>query len=184
MFFELSQLFSSCLLNATVQFSSAVNRNTETATTPIMATTTAPSTVARPESSPTNVVIIDDFEESPSSQVRMESRSSHAPSAPTRKHRRLDSDSYAQQLCDIEQKKLAALQEKTELLRTRGNESSQVDNNDDLMFFKSLLPVLSKLDALEKLEYRIKVSQLTKTFVEGALASRENIYEIIESGEN
>lgn len=58
------------------------------------------------------------------------------------------------------------------------NEKSDGYNDADLMFFRSLLPALRKLNDMEKLEYRIEVNKLTKGFLERVERTRNNPTEV------
>lgn len=64
-------------------------------------------------------------------------------------------EDVGQALVQIEKQKLQFLEQKR----------NTTEEDEDLMFFKSLLPYVRKMSAYEKLEYRMKVMKLTQEFI-------------------
>ena len=91
----------------------------------------------------------------------------HTP-ANTRKHRA--TVDIGSQLIHLEQQKLQYLEDKK-------NQRKTVElgrDDEDLNFFKSLLPHVSKLSPLDKMAYRMRVLQVTQEFLGGHRWSSNN----------
>lgn len=85
------------------------------------------------------------------------------------KKKRSSNDNIGLALLDIEKRKIQYLEEKK-------SKSAELVKDEDLAFFKSLLPHVRKISAMEKLSYRMKILEITKTFVNPAVSigSKDN----------
>ncbi|RZF41082.1 hypothetical protein LSTR_LSTR002714 [Laodelphax striatellus] len=78
-------------------------------------------------------------------------------------HQRKHKEIIADKLLDVEKEKLDYSKNKKQKI--------QDDDDEDLNFFKSLLPHIKKLQPLAKLQYRMKVMEVTHDFVKSAKSS-------------
>lgn len=86
---------------------------------------------------------------------------------PTNPSNRPTKRSAQLQLIDIEARKL-------KLLENKANGKSSTDDDEDVAFFKSLLPHVRKLKPEEKLEFRMDVQSLVQKYVYKKNKSMEN----------
>lgn len=82
-------------------------------------------------------------------------------------------DGWGKELLKVEKRKLELLQEQEQSKKAR---ATDVDNDDDL-FFKSLLPMIRNLPATKKLRYRMKLLQFTEQFLSADGNSAELVFD-------
>lgn len=105
----------------------------------------------------------DDTTNSSRSQFELNSAPSSTPTlsraSSSRKHsqKRTSADEVGQALLQVERQKLEYLEQKR---------SRKEEDDEDLNFFKSLLPHVKTFSAFDKLEYRMRVMKITKDFLQ------------------
>ncbi|KAK8372276.1 hypothetical protein O3P69_014578 [Scylla paramamosain] len=72
-------------------------------------------------------------------------------------NKRSKTDDFNQSILDIEQQKIQYLKEKI-------NRKQDKEDDEDLMFFKSLLPHVKRIPAVQKLTFRSRLQELVQQF--------------------